>query len=73
MLIDDFATDYRPMTRGRAPVNWARACGFCRALIASNRSYCLACGKRAPATNSYQQARAAMDVAMELGGIHKPI
>ena len=55
----DTAKDYRLMTRGKAPVNGARACGFCRALIAANRSQCFGCGQPAQGTEGYQRARSA--------------
>ena len=55
----DTAKDYRLMTRGKVPVNGARACGFCRALIAANRSQCFGCGQPAPGTEGYQRARSA--------------
>ena len=58
-FLTDITDDYRLMTRGKAPVNGARACGFCRALIAANRSQCFGCGQPAPGTEGYQRARSA--------------
>ena len=63
--LDDITKDHRLMTCGKRPVNGARACGFCRALIAANRSRCLGCGHPAPGTEGYQRARAVMAVTLE--------
>ena len=58
-FLTDITDDYRLMTRGKAPVNGARVCRFCRALIAVNRSGCFGCGSPAPGTEGYQRARSA--------------
>ncbi len=58
-FLTDVTDDYRLMTSGKAPVNGARVCGFCRALIAANRSGCFGCGSPAPGTEGYQRARSA--------------
>ena len=64
-FLGDITKDYRLMTCGKRPVNGARACGFCRALIAANRSRCFGCGQPAPGTEGYLRARAAMAVTLE--------
>ena len=55
-FIDGVTKDYREMTCGKRPVNGARTCGFCRALIAANRSQCFGCGQPAPGTEGYLSA-----------------